>query len=179
MNKDIKIQKADYEIVKKFADKHFSELFNEPTEISPNELFYGFNEEKLSDLRNSFTNKRYGFFLYEKEKVIGWHLGVQSKRIIYNMVSSAIIKEFQGNGYYNFLLAKIISFAKSEGYVAITSSHSATNNQVLVPKLKQGFYIQGIEIQNNFGLAVNLIYYLNDNQKNIHEMRVGSRKGDV
>ena len=176
MKEKISIKQVDHAIAKEFSKKHYSELFHEPTEISPSELLDDFSEEKLSKLREGHENKKYGFLIYQDETIIGWHIGIQSKPIVYHMVSSAILKEYQGRGYYKALLNEVIKIIKEEGYVAITSLHSATNNQVLVPKLKHGFYIQGFEIQTNYGLAVNLVYYLNDKQKAAHELRVGSRE---
>ncbi len=175
MSTKITIKEVDYSVAQEFSKKHYMELFNEPTEITSDELFTDFNKEKISKLRKGHKNKKYGFLIYHNETIIGWHLGTQSKPVVYHMVSSAILKTYQGKGYYKTLLNEVIRRIKEKGYVAITSLHSATNNKILVPKLKYGFYIQGFEIQTNYGLAVNLIYYLNKKQKNAHELRVGSR----
>lgn len=92
------------------------------------------------------------------------------------MINTALYKQYRNNGVYQAFLKEIILFLKEKGYQLISSKHHASNNAVLVPKLKTGFYIKALEIDINFGTMVRLVFFVNDRAKNIYFYRTGYKK---
>ncbi|MBK6772549.1 MAG: hypothetical protein IPG78_10565 [Ignavibacteria bacterium] len=50
---------------------------------------------------------------------------------------TAIFKQHQNKGIYKSLLPKVLDILKEKGFQKVYSRHSATNNQIIIPKLKQ------------------------------------------
>lgn len=151
-----------------------SEVFSEEFTIET-ELF-------LTERENAFykalpKNDIYRLYIlvYKNNEPIGWHIGFQ-KNDSYYMMNTAIFKAYQGKGIYTKLLLEIIKIIAEKGFLNITSRHIASNNKVIVPKLKAGFLITGMEIDERFGTLVNLKYFFNEEIKNIYLMRTGAIK---
>jgi AmiR/NasT family two-component response regulator len=70
------------------------------------------------------------------------------------------------------VLAFVVAFAREHGYQRITSTHSATNNAILIPKLKADFVISGMHVDERFGVMVHLTNYLYEQRRATIERRV-------
>ena len=92
------------------------------------------------------------------------------------MLNTGILKEHQGKGIYSALLPVIIERVRSQGFQTIKSRHNATNNQVIIPKLKAGFVITGLELSDGFGTLVTLTYFMNEKRREVMDMRSGLKK---
>lgn len=115
---------------------------------------------------------RLNILVYHKDEIIGWHIGFQ-KANEYYMMNTGILKDYQGNGIYTKLLREIIEIIKPKGFLYIKSHHLASNNQVIIPKLKAGFVITGMDINERFGILVRLKYFFNEKIKDVYLMRTG------
>lgn len=135
--------------------------------------FYNDNEKNFKIPKSDVYVLR--ILVYYKEEIVGWFLGFQKTNDFY-MMNTGILKEHQGKGIYSKLLKEIIEIIRPEGFLYITSSHLASNNQVLIPKLKAGFHITGMEINDVFGIFVNLKYIFNKKIKDVYFMRTGKMK---
>jgi hypothetical protein len=62
------------------------------------------------------------------------------------------------------------------GFQLIYSRHCATNNQVIIPKLKRGFVISKMEIDDVFGVLVHLHFHVNETRRLIMDYRSGQKK---
>ncbi len=113
----------------------------------------------------------YGVFV--DNVLVGVHHGRQFERGVYHMGFSAILKKFQRQGLYTQLLHYVIAEVGKLGFQAITSRHNASNNPVIIPKLKAGFLIGGFEINDAVGLQVRLVYYFNEARRDMHHFRTG------
>jgi len=60
----------------------------------------------------------------------------------------------------------------------VTSRHNATNNSVLIPKLKENFIISKMELDDIFGVLIHLHYYANTTRRKIMDYRSGQLKPD-
>ncbi|WP_233218675.1 GNAT family N-acetyltransferase [Deinococcus arcticus] len=70
------------------------------------------------------------------------------------MVNTALLPAHRGRGVYRRLLPHVMAALHGEGYPLIRSHHHLTNNAVLVPKLRAGFRIQGLQADDHGLLAV-------------------------
>jgi hypothetical protein len=125
------------------------------------------------------TPFRLNIGIYYEQEFIGWSFGRQESAEKYYMVSTAILPQHQGKGIYSALLPRILRTVQCEGFQIVYSRHVATNNQVLVQKLKAGFVITGIELSDVFGVLVHLSYFFNPIRRKVLDVRVGQARPDA
>ena len=113
------------------------------------------------------------FGIFHRENFIGWHTGDQLSGEGFYMRNSGVLPEFQGRGLYSGMLAALLPELKSLGFQVISSKHNASNNRVLIPKLRAGFVITGLEISDRFGTLVRLEYFTNPLRRDIIDYRCG------
>jgi ribosomal protein S18 acetylase RimI-like enzyme len=117
--------------------------------------------------------------IYHQDEFIGWSFGEQDGPDRFYMVNTGILPAHQGKGIYTRLLPKILHILREAGFQVVWSRHVATNNQVIVPKLKAGFVITGLEVIEMFGVLVHLSYRFNDLRRHAIDFRMGqSRPND-
>jgi GNAT superfamily N-acetyltransferase len=116
---------------------------------------------------------RYDLLIYHAGEVIGWSFGMQYSTEDFYMVNTGILPDYQGRGVYTCLLPHIISHLKEAGFQRIFSRHLLSNNAVIVPKLKAGFIITGMEIVAKFGALLHLSYFTNADRLNLVQVRIG------
>jgi len=112
---------------------------------------------KLSKAMESCYELRVGFFY--KQSLIGWSYGQQVSSDTFRMVTSGIIKEHQCKGIYTAFLSVLANHLSNLGFQVIFSRHYATDNAVIIPKLKFGFLISGFELTEEFGTLIRLSYF--------------------
>ena len=119
--------------------------------------------------------------IFRGDEVVGWSFGVQQSREHYYMINTGILPEHQGKGIYTALLPIVIARLTAQGFQLITSRHVATNNRVIIPKLRAGFVISGLEVSDHFGTLVLLSYYTNPRRRALYDVRVGQSRpeGDL
>ena len=141
---------------------------------------YAFSEgelEKLESLQANTGNPLGNHFVvYQGNDFVGWSTGWQETDSAYAMLNTGVLKEHQGKGIYSALLPIIIERVRSQGFQTIKSRHNATNNQVIIPKLKAGFVITGLELSDGFGTLVTLTYFMNEKRREVMDMRSGLKK---
>jgi GNAT superfamily N-acetyltransferase len=121
---------------------------------------------------------RLSIALYCREEFVGWHFGWQETSDKFYMCNTAIFPEHRNRGIYSALLPHILSILQAEGFQLVTSRHHATNNAVIVPKLKAGFTISAFEISDRHGILVHLYYYFNPIRRKAMEVRAGHERPD-
>jgi hypothetical protein len=62
---------------------------------------------------------------------------------------------------------------RQRGGIAISSQHVATNNAVLIAKLKLGYVIAGTEYVDQMGLLVRLVLHLEPSRQALFAERTG------
>jgi hypothetical protein len=121
---------------------------------------------------------RLGFGIFQGEVFVGWHLGQQTLAGTFEMARTGIVREHQNRGLYTALLPIILAQLKNDGFQVVFSRHNLTNNAVIIPKLKAGFVITGLELDDRFGTLVKLSYYFNPLRRKLLDVRVGQRRPD-
>lgn len=152
-------------------------LFGELGEVDPMSYWSEEEFEKNKNLQSKcHTEVRFYLLCKDKDEVIGWSYGVQKDAEEFYMVNSAVFPEYRKSGIYNYMLKLVTDKAKEEGFQVISSLHQASNNPVLIPKLKYGFKIVGMRIHPRFGILIELHYYTNEKVEKIYEYRTGQAK---
>lgn len=114
----------------------------------------------------------------EHQNVLGWSWGFQESTTVFYMCNSAVLPQYRKMGVYTALMNKCLEIVKAEGFQMAYSRHTATNNAVIIPKLKAGFIISKMEIEDKFGVVIHLHYYFNQLRRKIMDYRVGQIKPD-
>ena len=138
-------------------------------------------KERLSidNLNRYLKEKPYCVYLgaFDREgKLAGWSWGFQENRTTYYMCNSAVLKKHRRKGIYSALLLKHLDLTIKKGFQIIYSRHCVTNNSIIIPKLKLGFIISSIELNDIFGVLVHLRYYTNHMRRKIMDYRSGQLK---
>ena len=158
--------------------EHRHEVFGDTFTLRARDYAYSSEElDRLESLKENLGQPLGNHFaIYQNDKFVGWSTGWQATHSAYNMLNTGILKEHQDKGIYSALLKVIIDKVRSQGFQTIVSRHNATNNRVIVPKLKAGFVITGMELSDGFGTLVTLSYFMNEKRKEAIDMRSGLRK---
>jgi hypothetical protein len=145
--------------------------------MSPMLLLAQTAHEKLGfEDRKKFTKERiklfYGLF-DEKNRFVGWSAGFQANPNEFYMMTSGVFLKYRRKGYYTKLAKTVLAKVQKLGFQMVSSNHIATNNPVIMAKLKLGFMIAGMEISDNMGVLLRLVYSFNDLRTEVLKYRTG------
>ncbi|WP_034385803.1 GNAT family N-acetyltransferase [Deinococcus sp. YIM 77859] len=113
--------------------------------------------------------------LYHDRDLIGWHHAHQRDERTVSMADTGILPEHQGRGLYSRLLPHVLEVYRRAGYTLVQSHHRATNNRVIIPKLRAGFFLQGLNLYEG-GLNVALTLSLDETYREAMHVRSGLRQ---
>jgi ribosomal protein S18 acetylase RimI-like enzyme len=152
-------------------------VFFENNDINYSTYWSEEEREKNKLLRSHFKVQVESFLLCKDgENVVAWSFGFQKDAEEFYMVNSAVIPEYRNLGVYKKLLSMMIEKAKADGFQIISSCHHASNNAILIPKLKFGFKIVGMKLNVRFGTLIELNYYINEKVNKILDYSSGFSK---
>ena len=109
---------------------------------------------------------------------MGWHYGFQETPTRFYMCNSAILPNHRRKGLYQQLMTQAIEMITGKGFQEIYSRHKATNNAVIIPKLKAGFIITSLQVEDVLGALIHLTYYPKKIREKILAFRVGHIRAD-
>lgn len=121
---------------------------------------------------------RMNLCVFKGEEFCGWFTGDQYNNETFYMRNSAILPEHRRKGLYTFLMNEVLERVRNLGFQIVLSRHTNTNSSIIIPKLKAGFIITGMELSDRFGTLVHLSYYFNETRRQILEFRAGELKPD-
>ena len=157
-------------------NKHVNEIFP-PRSFDNEAINEGLRDrvERLAPLRKRYKllHSEYILFFNELNAPIGWMFGETQDQITFYMRNTAFLKSYQNKGIYTAFLKGLLKYLKCIGYEKVTSHHLGTNKAVLIPKLKLGFDICGLELHETFGANVKLVYMFYDGRKNVYHNKYG------
>lgn len=110
--------------------------------------------------------------LFHGSDPIGWQFSHQRDERTVSMADSGLLPEHQGKGLYTRLLPHVLDAFRAAGYTLVQSHHRATNNRVLIPKLRAGFLLQGLNLYEG-GLNVALTLSLEETYRDAMHVRSG------
>ncbi len=150
-----------------------SQIFPAPRYLDENEKV---KAAELAKLMGDRYRLRLG--LYFENTLVGWAVGDQESSETFYMRNSAVLPAHRRKGLYTALMNRVIETVVEKGFQRVYSRHSATNNNVLIPKLKAGFVISSFEISDVFGVLVHLVYFPKNLRRKMMVYRVGDMKPD-
>lgn len=132
-------------------------------------------ERERIDIRSSAFGEhdtRYWAIVHGSD-IVGWSQWQQTDTDTLTMRNTAIDPAHRRKGLYTALLPVVINHARVEGYQRIVSTHHASNNAVIIPKLKAGFIITGLNINEKYGAMITLTYYVYERRLRCAQERIG------
>ena len=108
---------------------------------------------------------------FRGDSLVGWTLARPQGEGHLHMINSGVAPPHRNQGVYSKLVQLVIEHAKSDGYVDISSRHAASNNAVIVAKLKLGFFVSGFEYSEVYGPLVRLTFLLGELRRTLHKTR--------
>ncbi len=160
--------------------QHYDRIFGEDHTFFAGDYYSTEEKAKIKLLAQRFGNVyslHLGVFSAEHE-FVGFSFGYQETSETFYMVCSAILEDHRRLGLYSALLEYVVETVKNVGFQIIYSTHCATHNAVIIPKLKAGFVIAKLELSDMFGVVVNLHYYSNPLRRKAMDYRSGLRIPD-
>lgn len=161
--------------------KIYDSLFGEDHTFFPDSYFSDAEKMQQKILKDRLGDP-YKIFLgvfSPQNEFIGFSFGFQETQETFYMMASAILPEHRGKGLYNELLKIVINKCKAEGFQKISGTHCATNNPVLIAKLKAGFIFSKIELSDMFGTIIHLVYFTNPLRRKVMDYRSGLHVPDA
>lgn len=112
--------------------------------------------------------------VYHGAALVSWHHAhALDGRTVY-MADTGLLPEHQGRGVYSRLLPHLLATFRAAGFTLVNSHHRATNNAVIVPKLRAGFHLQGLGAYEG-GVNAALTLSLDDTYRQAMHVRSGLR----
>ena len=140
------------------------------------------SEEELVRTRSLYKNLdamiHFNLCIFKGEEFCGWFTGNQQNAETFYMRNSAVLPRHRRKGLYTALMHEVLNRVEKMGFQIVLSRHCATNNSIIIPKLKAGFVITALELSDRFGTLVHLSYFFNKDRKRIMEFRSGDLKPD-
>lgn len=136
--------------------------------------------EQFPTLKENFRKREFVFLgaYQESGELMGYSISYQARTYELYTQTSVVLPEYRRKGVYTEMTKSIIRIAGEKGYQMVTSNHVASNNSVIVAKLKLGFFISGFELVDDFGALVKLTYYLNEKRSRMYNVRTAFRRPD-
>lgn len=97
---------------------------------------------------------------YDGEKPVGWSSGVMIDDVSFFMSYSAVLPSYRRRGIYSGFLRLFLPYLSALGYERVTSNHMANNRAVLIAKLRAGFFVTGMVLDERYGAQVSLTHLL-------------------
>jgi GNAT superfamily N-acetyltransferase len=179
LGKGITVRPVSRELYDSFRAEHEPGIFPNRFDINVKDALSAEEHQAQTALSANLGNLyelRLGF--YQGEKMIGWSYGIQVNADTFRMATTGLLPEFQRQGIYSAFLKELAEHIKAKGFQVLFSRHYATDNQVIIPKLRFGFLISGFELTDEYGLLLRLNYYFNETRRKVMHVRSGMQQPD-
>lgn len=148
---------VDYRVL---IGPHFKRVFaNRAQDGGPFEVDED-SKRKIS-ARNNVRRFELGLAIFKDDELVGWHYGYEQSPEVYYMQNSAILEVHRNKKLYAQLLDAVLERVQAEGFQVVVSIHHPHNGAVLIPKIKRGFFISGMQFNEQFRSLVELKYIFN------------------
>jgi GNAT superfamily N-acetyltransferase len=175
-----RIESMSWDAFSPYFSAHRSVLFGETLTFRASEVMTDAERAAIDRLaENMGTPFNLNLALFYGDEFVGWSFGIQKDRESYYMTNSAILPEHRRKGLYTALMQHTVDRVQAEGFQIIFSRHTATNNAVIIPKLKFGFIISSLELSDVFGTLLQLRLYTNPIRRKMMDVRSGEGRPDA
>jgi len=150
------------ELVHRFEEPLFSELldqiFHGPTgELRWEQLGFEPDEATRPFRRARFQAlPRLRIAARHHDALVGFTYGFATRTDSFVMAVSAVLPAHRRRGLYTALCTACTDLVAEAGYRSLESHHVATNNPILIAKLRLGFHVTGLQLSPTMGTLLTL-----------------------
>lgn len=121
----------------------------------------GQRQHRKKPLQKAYHQIHHEYFVFytEAEEPVGWSMGEMHDADTFFMSWSAVLPIYQRRGIYSAFLRRLLPYLHALGYERVTGNHMVTNRPVLIAKLKAGFHVTAVSLDERFGAQVQLTYF--------------------
>lgn len=175
----IEIKELETKPFLELFDLHHKNIFNDTQFFDFQKVLSKEETIKSSKLKEERAPPlRINLGIFYNGEFAGWSWGFQSLSSVFYMCNSAILPEFRRKGLYTLLLNEMLRKTTDLGFLEIGSRHLPQNNAVIIPKLKAGFIITGMNVSDLWGTLVYLTYFPNPTRRKVLAYRNGYQPDD-
>ena len=113
--------------------------------------------------------------IWQGEDLVAWTFCRASSPHTLMMMTSGLDAAHRRKGLYTALLRHVTARARELGFECLQSSHSASNQPILIAKLREGWVVIGTTMDLAIGLLVNLQLHLYPELQEVFDLRTGWR----
>ncbi|OFZ31747.1 MAG: hypothetical protein A2622_04035 [Bdellovibrionales bacterium RIFCSPHIGHO2_01_FULL_40_29] len=132
-------------------------------------------EKARKEILNNFNEKIFKIDIIFTEKLsgnpIGWIMGEQHDYETFYLRNSGFIPEFRRKKLYTISHSAIVKHLKGLGFERIVSDHLPNNKPMLLFKIKDGYIINNMTLDDRFGPMVRLVKFIYDDRQKFFEKR--------
>ena len=146
--------------VPRFPEPAFTQLmretFFETTSAIDWKELLGEERMRATEARRQAFGKSWSLRLgvWFEGRLVAWTYAWQDGGARLYQGTSGVVPAHRRKGLYQALLVRLLQRARAEGFEEVHSKHLATNNPILVAKLRAGFLLTGTELNPSFGSLV-------------------------
>ena len=160
----------DIRLVEQYDEQIFQELVHRNLEAGEGFIpAWDFQTPGDQTFQKSARRIRIGAFDNGRLVALSWGEAQSKTRFMMHM--SLVEREYRERGIYSQMLTMMLTETKE--FDEVDSCHQIFNNQIIATKLKQGFYIIGIDHSIMIGPRVLLRYFHNQKLFDLIRFRVG------
>jgi len=124
-------------------------------------------EWRAERLAAVYAATQHEFFLFATTdgQPAGWATGAMIDASTFFMAWTVVLPEYRRRGLYTAYLGRLLPYLHALGYERVTSNHMVNNRPVLIAKLKAGFVITGMVLDERYGAQVALSYFFHPDRR--------------
>lgn len=108
-------------------------------------------------------------FYAGQDQAVGWSYGNLRDRVTFFMISTGLLPAYRQHGIYRAFLRRFLSYLYKLGYERVVSNHQTNNRVIIIAKLKAGFNVTSVNLDERWGAQVELTYLFDEERRRGYE----------
>lgn len=104
-------------------------------------------------------------FVNQANEPVGWAWGDMLDQETFFMTNTGILPAYHRQGIYTAFLKRLLAYLHALGYERVTSKHQVNNRAVIIAKMRLGFNIIGVSLDERWGAQVELGFFFHDDRQ--------------
>lgn len=120
-------------------------------------------------LARLFDQAHHEYFLFKTadDTYVGYSYGDMRDAQTFFMTSSGVLPAYRRRGLYTSFLRQLLRYLYALGYERVVSNHHPNNRAVIIAKLKAGFTVTAVNLDERWGAQVELTYLFHNDRRAI------------
>lgn len=122
---------------------------------------------RAKPLAQLFSQAHHEYFLFRtvENVYVGYSYGDMRDGQTFFMTSSGVLPAYRQQGIYTGFLKQVLRYLHAIGYERVVSNHHPNNRAVIIAKLKAGFNVTAVNLDERWGAQVELTYLFHEDRR--------------